>query len=533
MGRRFRNAVGRYSEPSLSDTKEMSSTEQSPDAENASAPLGVRAPPLAVGSETAPATAFPKVEEKGVGRPTVVSERGGAAPRGTLPSDARTFPSEPETPEDLTGVVLQGRYRLDRILGTGGMGKVFLGHHLTLDVPIAVKLMHRSVAAVRENVLRFGREAQATSRLQHRNVVRVLDFGEAFGLLFIVMEFLAGETLASYASRASRLLPLDDVVDILTQVLTALEVAHELGIVHRDLKPENIFLMSEIGGARVVKVVDFGLAHVDDATGTETLTKADAVAGTPLYMSPEQCRSLAVGPSTDLYAIGCILTELLQGEPPFLASTPMDILTKQLFMPPPPLRRPPTAEPVPLLLERLRNDLLAKSPERRPASATDAKARLEEAMSPERTEAILPGRQGQTGYLDRTARLPRWSNPAPPLSEPAASDAPQARVFFATLSPGSAAIDDSLQVGLLSSGIALTRSEQSADLVVLDAGDDLAGAERWLRDRAGALAIVCVKNAGADGLGRLIAAGAADVVAHPVAIDALHKRVVRVLKRRR
>ena len=516
----------------MSEPKSQNQTIPVQSVEDVSAPMAVRAPRLGGSAETATATEFPNGADARSGASPAVVKVTVAA--GIVYPDAHTLPSEPESPEDLTGVVLAGRYRLDRVLGTGGMGKVFLGHHLALDVPIAVKLMHRSISAVRENVLRFGREAQATSRLQHRNVVRVLDFGEAFGLLFIVMEFLPGETLASYLSRLDGLPALTDVADILAQVLTALEAAHAIGIVHRDLKPENIFLMSEIGGARVVKVVDFGLAHVDDAPGTEALTQADAVAGTPLYMSPEQCRSLSVGPSTDLYAIGCILTELLQGQPPFLAATPMDVLTKQLFMPPPPLRRPPGAEPVPILLERLRTELLAKSPDRRPASATEAKERLEEAMSPERTEAILPGRQGQTGFLDRSARLPRWSDPAPPLSEQGARDTPtDARVFFAKLSPDESGVDDALQVGLLSSGIVLARSEGAADLIVLDAGDDLAGAEAWLHARPNRRIIVCARSAGADGLGRLIAAGAADVVAHPVAIESLQKRVLRVLKRKR
>jgi serine/threonine-protein kinase len=465
-----------------------------------------------------------------------VRPRAGAAP--TLESAygaAHRGEAEPlagRLPDDLAGVVLGDRYRLEREIGAGGMGRVYAGQHLTLGVPIAVKLMHPSLAAVRESVLRFAREAHAASRLQHRSVVRVLDYGEALGVPFIVMEFLEGETLASLIARTKGHLPIAEVGELLSQVLGALEAAHALGIVHRDLKPENIFLTREPGGERVVKVVDFGLAHVDDAPAGQTLTRADAIAGTPLYMSPEQCRSLAVGPSTDLYAVGCVLTELLQGRPPFSAETSMDLITKQLFMPAPPLDRVAGAEPVPELLERLRLELLAKTPERRPASARVTRERLAVAISPERAARVLPGRQGESGFKDRLERSPRWSDPAPPLSSPtpeAAGHLFDARLV--RLSERARAVDEAMRVGLRSVGIALVDTPE--EIVVLDAGDDLDGAERWLRASAAATVVVCLERSGAEALGRLIAAGAAEVVAYPVSIEVLEKRLARAHKRRR
>src|SRR6185503_11809048 len=144
-----------------------------------------------------------------------------------------------------------------------------------------------------------------------------------------------------------------------------------------------------------VKVVDFGLAHVDDHRDTgPTLTHADVVSGTPEFMSPEQCRSLAVGPSTDIYAIGCLLTDMLQRAPPFQGNA-VEVMTQQMFVPPPPLKRPPDTEPVPPLLERLRLSLLAKDPDQRPADAREVKRLLLGATSPEATAQRLPARKSE------------------------------------------------------------------------------------------------------------------------------------------
>ncbi|MFT3774253.1 MAG: serine/threonine-protein kinase [Minicystis sp.] len=311
-------------------------------------------------------------------------------------------------PDVQVGQILAGKYELTSLLGQGGMGKVWKGQHLGLGVPIAVKTMHPEIAASRDYVRRFRREAHAASLLSHPNAVRVFDFGEDEGTLYMVMEFLHGESLTHWLGRVTQLPPLSDVVDIMSQLLDAFEVAHGYGIVHRDLKPDNVFL-TEVGGKRVVKVVDFGLAHVEDKRDQgPTLTAKDVIAGTPEYMSPEQCRSLAVGPSADIYSIGCLLTELLQLRPPFSGLSAIEVLAKQMFTPPPTLSRSPGAEPVPPLLERLRLDLLAKAPEKRPRTAGEVKRRLLEAMSREATEARLPTRKGDEPLGDRASRAPQW-----------------------------------------------------------------------------------------------------------------------------
>lgn len=447
-------------------------------------------------------------------------------------TQALTLPSAAPDSDRQEGLTLRGRYRLERLLGEGGMGRVFKGRHLTLNVPIAVKIMHPALAAVPEHAARFEREAHAASVLQHRHVVRVLDYGLDSGFAFIVMEFLSGETLGSFIQGKSTPPLLEEVIPLLMQTLDALEAAHASGIVHRDLKPENIFITTEANGTRIAKVVDFGLAHVDvPAEGGATLTKADHVAGTPLYMSPEQCHSLAVGPSTDLYAFGCILTEALQMAPPFVGPTPMDIITKQLFLPPLPLNRPPDAEPIPPLLERLRLDLLRKQPSERPKSAGEVRRRLAEALSREHNDAELPGRQGVTGFLDREARKPEWSQP------PAArvSDAPLAPVEVALVNLGNvASVDPSLVIALAQDGITLTTNPRGSVAAIIVAAADCAIAEEWLRaERPSVPTLVSVPSPPIDAMNRLIAAGTADILPAPLVMESLKKRLGRVLRRRR
>ncbi|MEO7331073.1 MAG: serine/threonine-protein kinase, partial [Minicystis sp.] len=205
----------------------------------------------------------------------------------TLPSlDA----SPPQTSAGVSpGTVLGGKYSLTRLLGSGGMGEVHRGEHLTLGVPIAVKVLHRRVAGNPDSLRRFRREAHAVSRLHHPNIVRVLDFDEdqSTGVVFLVMELLEGRSLSDLVDSLEAPPPLSRVEEIMRQVFSALEAAHAQGIIHRDLKPENVFLARQSDGTEVVKIVDFGLAHVEDSRDSgPTLTQAEIIAGTPQYMSP-------------------------------------------------------------------------------------------------------------------------------------------------------------------------------------------------------------------------------------------------------
>jgi serine/threonine-protein kinase len=459
----------------------------------------------------------------------------------TLPSGDK--PTRAKPGEVYAGQILAGKFELVQLLGQGGMGKVWKGQHLGLGIPIAVKTMHPEIAATQDYVRRFRREAHAASLLNHPNAVRVLDFGDHEGTLYMVMEFLDGQPLNRWLRDLDSPPPLKEVADILGQLLDAFSVAHALGIVHRDLKPDNVFLTT-LAGARVVKVVDFGLAHVEDVRDQgPTLTANDVIAGTPEYMSPEQCRSLAVGPSADLYSIGCLLTEMLQLRPPFTGGAAIEVLAKQMFTQPPPLKRPEGAEPVPPLLERLRLDLLAKAPEKRPKDASEVKARLLEALSAEATEARLPTRKGDEPLGDRAARAPRWDG-GEGESAVATTRTGARNVAVMRLARESGGFGEEHETGLAAHKIAVIVIGRAAELpgtgatvVLLDAGKSVDSAVSALaelqRVSPKCHVVVCAADLTTERMNALVAAGAADVVRYPVTVDTVARKLERVIRRGR
>jgi eukaryotic-like serine/threonine-protein kinase len=216
--------------------------------------------------------------------------------------------------------VLAGRYRLERQLGKGGMGSVWLAEHLALRSWVAVKLMDPAIAATPEGAERFRREAQAAASLRSAHVVQVLDYGVHETTPYLVMELLQGESLASCLERERRLTP-ERTVSIVTQLARALGRAHAAGIVHRDLKPDNVFLVRE-DDQELVKVLDFGIAKTPTSQFGGMETRTGVTMGTPYYMSPEQVEGKkAVDYRTDLWAIAVIACECMTGVRPFDGST--------------------------------------------------------------------------------------------------------------------------------------------------------------------------------------------------------------------
>ena len=242
--------------------------------------------------------------------------------------------------DPLIGRTVAGKYVVEAKLGEGAMGVVYRANQIALDKTVAIKVLHREVAGNASLVERFRREAKAASRLDHPNSIRVFDFGgEPDGLLYLAMEYLDGRNLLAFMTGGS--LSPQAIVELLSQVLAALSVAHDLGIFHRDLKPENIMIVRSRGddgqAVDIVKVCDFGIAKILEPDGPPTPlngprrhTTAGIVVGTPDYMSPEQARGQAVDGRSDLYSVGVILYELLTGRLPFQATTPLDVLLKHL-----------------------------------------------------------------------------------------------------------------------------------------------------------------------------------------------------------
>lgn len=319
--------------------------------------------------------------------------------------------AEAEGAEALVGTVFDERYRLEAVLGAGGMGAVYRATQLAVNRPVAVKIMRRELAHALDQVARFQQEARTVAALQHPNIVSLIDFGHTDeGQLYLVMELLSGDALGQLLEREGRLEP-ERVVELGIQLCEALAEAHHAGVVHRDLKPANVFVAKTGRGAEVLKVLDFGIAR---ATGelapAETLTSTGVSIGSPAYMSPEQAQGEVATPASDLYALGILLYELLTGKLPYEAHTPAGFMMAHVSQRPLPARAAGQVLAGPLV--ELIYDLLAKTPAERPASA----------------EIVLERLRGcQDAPVAAVAEtMPRVTRSPPPAAPPIASSPPDA-----------------------------------------------------------------------------------------------------------
>ncbi|MBE7454256.1 MAG: serine/threonine protein kinase [Kofleriaceae bacterium] len=285
-----------------------------------------------------------------IDQPTVTTPAPAAAASwgtSTRPGEAApaTAPVYQAPVDPLIGQVMAGRYLVQKKLGEGGMGAVYLAQHTVLEKAVALKVLHGEFARKPDLVERFMQEAKAASRIRHENVIDISDFGATGdGMVFFAMELLNGHDLHEEIARArlaKTRLPWERSRRIFLQICAALSAAHAQGIVHRDLKPENIYLVEWLGHKDFVKLLDFGIAKLTEVSeGDRKLTRTGMLFGTPEYMSPEQARGENVDHRVDVYAMGCILYQLCTGRVPFEAENFMGILSLHLTEPPPPIGAP-------------------------------------------------------------------------------------------------------------------------------------------------------------------------------------------------
>ncbi|MFO7178828.1 MAG: serine/threonine-protein kinase [Pseudomonadota bacterium] len=264
----------------------------------------------------------------------------------------------------LIGVVLGGRYRIEALIGSGGMGAVYRAEHVHMKKTVAVKVLHREMMLNPEVVARFEREAVAGGRIDHPHVASAIDFGRLdSGVFYLALEFVEGRGLRQVLKQEGPF-PEQRALTIAWQIADALSAAHAAGVVHRDLKPDNVMLLDRDGIADFVKVLDFGIAKVRPGQGDaeNPLTQLGTVFGTPEYMSPEQARGLEVDGRSDLYAFGIILYEMLTGRSPFAHEDVVAVLARQLTMDPPPLPAHVSRETRELVARLLRKDPAERVP---------------------------------------------------------------------------------------------------------------------------------------------------------------------------
>jgi len=357
------------------------------------------------------------------------------------------------------GTLLADRYRIDALVGEGGMGKVYSAEHVLMRKRLAVKVLHRELTSVPEVVQRFEREAMAAANIEHPNVAAATDFGKLpDGAVYLVLEFVSGRSLRDEIARGP--FAVDRALAVARQIAAALAAAHSQGIVHRDLKPENVMLVEKGGDPDFVKVLDFGIAKVPigdlpGATkGGNPITKAGMVFGTPEYMAPEQALGQNVDGRADLYALGVILFEMLSGVRPFSSQSSVGILGQQLSKPPPTFLERAPGIAVPPSAEQITHKLLQRESAERFASATDLGQAIDALLAP------LPGRGGYRFTLaDGSPQSVRGSNPShPELEAPLNFDFGQAPLMSPL--PGSAP-----ELGQAAPGIGVLLRDKLNELV--------------------------------------------------------------------
>ena len=416
------------------------------------------------------------------------------------------------------GLLVGGKYRILELLGSGGMGGVYVGRDEELGGAVAVKFLHRSFGQETALRARFRREAQALSRLRHPGVVSLLHFGEHDEELFVVMELVSGRPLSQVIDAESPL-ALPFVVTVFAELLAVLEFAHGEGVVHRDVKPSNVMILP---GDRV-KLIDFGLVRLPEAP--EKLTRAGVAQGTPEYMSPEQSQGESVEAASDVYSAAVLLYECIAGTGPFDGDSAALLMTQHLFVDPPPLKTRGHKRDVPAALESIVRRALSKKPHERPTAGA---MRAELLAFAKGTDTVTLNERGaearqRDATLDRDQRAPT-GRPAPPEASPP----PDATVLIRVNDPARAT---ALRSALGARGLPVAAHDvdpaSATGALVVSAADGLATLGRP------GVPVLVVDVDGADATVAAIRAGASDIAMKGADDSRIAAQVARLLRRKR
>jgi serine/threonine-protein kinase len=280
-------------------------------------------------------------------------------------------------PDPLIGSVIENRFVIHSLVGRGGMADVYMAKHLQVELTVAVKILQRFLVREETNIERFKREAQMVNSLFHPNIIKMYSFGILeTGQPYLVFEYIEGVSLQASIESMGRA-PLETARKLFVQICNGVAHAHEQGVLHRDLKPSNVMIISNDGDDDTVKILDFGIAKQLSHDGREAqrLTAANEIFGSPLYMSPEQCRGDTVDERSDIYSMGCLMYETLCGQPPFFAENPFVTMSMHVNEEPPPFEK--FGVEVPIRLQQIIFKSLEKKREDRYSSMADIARELE------------------------------------------------------------------------------------------------------------------------------------------------------------
>ncbi|QDG52770.1 hypothetical protein FIV42_19085 [Persicimonas caeni] len=330
-----------------------------------------------------------------------MSDKTSASAGGSSTAGRQSKARKPYDPEKLIGKTIGGRYLVEKCIGKGGMGVVYLASQKALDRKVVIKVLPSSFVDDEEALGRFEREAVGMSRLQHPHVVAIYDFGHEDDHAYICMEYVDGETLSRRIKRDGPL-DVETFAPIAGQILKGIGEAHSLGLVHRDIKPSNIMLTERHGQENYAKILDFGLAKL--VKGSQNVTKEQALVGSTAFMAPEQIMGNDIDQRVDVYALGVLFYYMLSAEKPFQSDDDITVLYQHVHNPPPPLAdKLPEGHRVPAEVIGLIERMLAKEPEDRPTNAAMIHDELADIMAT--TSLQIPWNTGEFGSLSGSSPI--------------------------------------------------------------------------------------------------------------------------------